>query len=308
MKKTKIIYPFICLLAAIIWGLSFPFQDMAGQNAHIFDGFMFNGLRFLIGGIVVIPVFLLFEKEQELKAEERKVKHKSTVLLGIISGLILSCASVLQQFGIQLTGESGKAGFITGLYLIIVPIGAFILFRQKASLLVWISLPFAVFGLYFLSITSEFTIKTGDILVILCAFGYAAQIIFIDRVGDKISAIRFSCTQFLTTAVVCIILSFIFGHTTWDGIVSSIVPILYCGVFSAGAAFTLQVVGQKHTPPAVASLLFATEGLFATIFECIIDMKLPSTKITIGCVFMLIAIILSQLPFSLQKEKGSKKK
>ena len=132
-KSTKLIYPFICLLAAIIWGLSFPFQDMAGANNHILDGFMFNGLRFFIGGLVVIPVFLLFEKEPELKPEERKKKHKSTILLGIISGLILSCASVLQQFGIQMTGESGKAGFITGLYLIIVPIGAFILFRQKAS-------------------------------------------------------------------------------------------------------------------------------------------------------------------------------
>ena len=308
MKKTKIIYPLICLLTAIIWGSGFPFQEMAGNNAEIFDGFMFNGLRFLLGGIVVIPVFLLFEKEREIQGEARKIKLKNTVIYGIISGVILATSSVLQQFGIQLTGESGKAGFITGLYLIIVPIGAFILFRQKASLLVWISLPIAVVGLYFLSITSEFTIKTGDILVILCAFGYAAQIIFIDRVGDKISAIRFSCTQFLTTAVICIILSLIFGNTTWEGIVKSIVPILYCGVFTAGTAFTLQVIGQKHTPPAVASLLFATEGLFATIFECIIDSKLPSTKITIGCVLMLIAILLSQIPFSLQKEKGNKKK
>lgn len=306
--KRKLIYPLICLLTAIIWGSGFPFQEMAGNNAEIFDGFMFNGLRFLLGGIVVIPVFLLFEKEREIKGEARKIKLKNTILYGIISGVILATSSVLQQFGIQLTGESGKAGFITGLYLIIVPIGAFILFRQKASLLVWISLPIAVVGLYFLSITSEFTIKTGDILVILCAFGYAAQIIFIDRVGDKISAIRFSCTQFLTTAVICIILSLIFGNTTWEGIVKSIVPILYCGVFTAGTAFTLQVIGQKHTPPAVASLLFATEGLFATIFECIIDSKLPSTKITIGCVLMLIAILLSQIPFSLQKEKGIKKK
>ncbi len=296
MKKTKPIYPFICLLAAIIWGLSFPFQDMAGQNAHIFDGFMFNGLRFLIGGIVVIPVFLLFEKEPELKNSERKIKHKNTVLLGMISGAILSAASVLQQFGIQLTGESGKAGFITGLYLIIVPVAAYILFRQKASTFVWIAIPISVVGLYFLSVSSAFTIKTGDVLVILCAFGYAAQIIFIDRVSEKISAIRFSCTQFLTTAVVCIILSLIFGNTTWNGILESIVPVLYCGVFSAGIAFTLQVVGQKHTPPAVASLLFATEGLFATIFECIIDLKLPSTRVIFGCVFMLTAIILSQIP------------
>ena len=295
MKK-KLLYPLICLLTAIIWGSGFPFQEMAGQNSHIFDGFMFNGLRFLIGGIVVIPVFLIFEKENHIQGKERKLKLKNTILLGIISGIILATSAVLQQFGIQLTGESGKAGFITGLYLIIVPVFTFFIFKQRTSLFVWISLPIAVLGLYFLSITSDFTIKTGDILVILCAFGYAAQIIFIDRVGDKISAIRFSCTQFLTTAVICISLSLIFGNTTWDGIAASIIPILYCGVFSAGAAFTLQVVGQKHTPPAVASILFATEGLFATIFECIIDFKLPSTKISIGCVLMLTAILLSQIP------------
>ena len=295
MKK-KLLYPLICLLTAIIWGSGFPFQEMAGQNSHIFDGFMFNGLRFLIGGIVVIPVFLIFEKENHIQGKERKLKLKNTILLGIISGIILATSAVLQQFGIQLTGESGKAGFITGLYLIIVPVFTFFIFKQRTSLFVWISLPIAVLGLYFLSITSDFTIKTGDILVILCAFGYAAQIIFIDRVGDKISTIRFSCTQFLTTAVICISLSLIFGNTTWDGIAASIIPILYCGVFSAGAAFTLQVVGQKHTPPAVASILFATEGLFATIFECIIDFKLPSTKISIGCVLMLTAILLSQIP------------
>lgn len=294
-NKTKIIYPLICLLTAIIWGSGFPFQEMAGNNAEIFDGFMFNGLRFFLGGLVVIPVFLLFEKEKDVQGKERKIKLKNTIIYGIISGVILATASVLQQFGIQMTGESGKAGFITGLYLIIVPVVGFIMFKQRPSILVWISLPIAVVGMYFLSITSEFTIKTGDILVILCAIAYAAQIIFIDRVGDKISAIRFSCTQFLTTGVICITLSLIFGHTTWNGIVASIVPILYCGIFTAGTAFTLQVIGQKHTPPAIASLLFATEGLFATIFECLIDMKLPSTKITIGCILMLIAIVLSQL-------------
>lgn len=294
-NKTKIIYPLICLLTAIIWGSGFPFQEMAGNNAEIFDGFMFNGLRFFLGGLVVIPVFLLFEKEKDVRGKERKIKLKNTIIYGIISGVILATASVLQQFGIQMTGESGKAGFITGLYLIIVPVVGFIMFKQRPSILVWISLPIAVVGMYFLSITSEFTIKTGDILVILCAIAYAAQIIFIDRVGDKISSIKFSCTQFLTTGVICITLSLIFGHTTWNGIVASIVPIFYCGIFTAGTAFTLQVVGQKHTPPAIASLLFATEGLFATIFECLIDMKLPSTKITIGCILMLIAIVLSQL-------------
>ncbi len=309
-NKTKIIYPLICLLTAIIWGSGFPFQDMAGASADILDGFMFNGLRFFIAGIIVIPVFLVFEKESDIPKEQKKIKLKHTVFLGAASGAILAVSSALQQFGIQLTGESGKAGFITGLYLIIVPVATFVIFKQKASIFVWVAIPISVAGLYFLSVTNGFTIKTGDILVILCAFGYASQIIFIDRVGDKISAIRFSCTQFFAASIICLILGLCFGNTTLEGITTNIVPILYCGVFSAGAAYTLQIIGQKHTPPAVASLLFATEGLFATIFECIVDKRLPSAKIAIGCVLMLVAIILSQLPssFSLQKEKVSKKK
>lgn len=295
-KKAKIIYPLICLLTAIIWGSGFPFQDIAGQSAHILDGFTFNGLRFVIAGIVIIPVFLIFEKEREITGNERKIKLKHTVIFGAISGAILALSSALQQFGIQLTGESGKAGFITGMYLIIVPIATFIIFRQKASLFVWIAIPISIVGLYFLSVTDEFSIKAGDILVILCAFGYAGQIIFIDRVGNKISAIKFSCTQFFVASIICLTLGLIFGNTTWEGILTNLLPIIYCGVFSAGVAYTLQVIGQKHTPPAVASLLFATEGLFATIFECIVDGKLPSTKIAIGCALMLVAILLSQIP------------
>lgn len=308
-KKTKFIYPLICLLTAIIWGSGFPFQDMAGQHADILDGFTFNGLRFLIAGIIVIPVILIFEKEKEITGEARKIKLKHTIFFGAISGAILAISAALQQFGIQLTGESGKAGFITGLYLIIVPVATFIIFKQKASIFVWIAIPISIVGLYFLSVTNGFSIKTGDILVILCAFGYASQIIFIDRVGDKISAIKFSCTQFFAASIICLILGLLFGNTTWEGIVTNILPIIYCGVFSAGAAYTLQVIGQKHTPPAVASLLFATEGLFATIFECIVDKKLPSTRITVGCVLMLVAILLSQISpsFSSQKEKSKQK-
>ncbi len=294
-KKTKFIYPLICLLTAIIWGTGFPFQDMAGARPDLLDGFAFNTLRFLIAGIAVIPAFLIFEKEKHIKGEEKVIRRKHTLLYGAISGVILAFAGALQQFGIQLTGESGKAGFITGLYLIIVPIATYLLFKERASIFVWIAIPISLVGLYFLSITDSFTIKTGDILVLLCSFAYASQIIFIDKIKDRVGAIKFSCVQFLVASLVSLILCLLFGTITLQGIVINILPIIYCGVFSAGVAYTLQFIGQKHTPPAIASLLFATEGLFATIFECIFEGKLPSTKITIGCILMLIAIVLSQI-------------
>ena len=294
-KYTKIIFPLICLLTAIIWGSGFPFQDMAGQvKPEALDSFSFNGLRFLIAGIILIPTFFIFEKVE--KTEESKPKLTKTVIFGIVAGAILSFSSVLQQLGIQNTGESGKAGFITGLYLIIVPIATFIIFKQKPSIFVWIAIPFSILGLFFLSVTEGFTVQTGDIFVLICSFGFASHIILYDRVTNKTFVIRLSCIQFFVASAICLTLGFIFGNISLELISKTIVPILYCGVFSAGMAYTLQLIGQKHTPPALASLLFATEGLFATIFECIFEKRLPASRQLLGCALMLVAVLLSQIP------------
>ena len=175
-----------------------------------------------------------------------------------------------------------------------------IIFKQKPSIFVWIAIPISLLGLYFLSVTSDFKIQLGDLLVLLCAFGFSAQMIFVDRVGNKVSTLKFSCTQFFVAGAICLTLGLIFGNSKWQGITNNILPILYCGVMSSGAAYTLQNIGQKHTAPAVASLIFALEGLFATIFECIFEKSLPSGRAIIGCVLMLTAVLLSQIP---KKEK-----
>ena len=295
-KKFKLLGPLICLLTAVIWGSGFPFQDKVGADAALIDGFSFNGLRFLIAGVVLIPVFLIFERKIDAPKPEKTVKIKRTLIFGVISGALLAVSASLQQFGIQLTGESGRAGFITGLYLIIVPIAAFIIFKEKPSLFVWIAIPISLLGLYFLSVTSGFSVEGGDVLVLVCAFGFSAQMILVDRVGTKVEILKFSCTQFFAAGVICMILGFIFGNLEWAGIANNIFPILYCGVMSAGAAYTLQNIGQKFTAPAVASLLFALEGLFATIFECIFEGNLPSGRAFIGCLLMLTAVLLSQIP------------
>ena len=299
-KKFKLLGPLICLLTAIIWGSGFPFQDIVGRDTANIDNFSFNGIRFIIGGIVLIPVFLIFEREKNIPKEELKPKLKRTLIFGVISGALLAVSAVLQQAGIQLTGESGKAGFITGFYLIILPVAMLIIFKQKPSIFVWIAIPISLLGLYFLSVTSDFKIQLGDLLVLLCAFGFSAQMIFVDRVGNKVSTLKFSCTQFFVAGAICLTLGLIFGNLKWQGITNNILPILYCGVMSSGAAYTLQNIGQKHTAPAVASLIFALEGLFATIFECIFEKSLPSGRAIIGCVLMLTAVLLSPIP---KKEK-----
>ena len=303
-KKFILLGPLICLLTAIIWGSGFPFQDMVGKDTSNIDNFSFNGIRFLIGGIVLIPVFLIFEREKTLTKEIKKPKLKRTLIFGAISGALLSVSAVLQQAGIQLTGESGKAGFITGFYLIILPVAMLIIFKQKPSIFVWIAIPISLVGLYFLSVTENFTIVTGDLLVLLCAFGFSAQMILVDRVGARVSTLKFSCMQFFASGLICMTLGLIFGNLKWVGITGNIFPILYCGVMSAGAAYTLQNIGQKFTAPAVASLLFATEGLFATVFECIVEGALPSGRAVLGCVLMLTAVLLSQIP---KRQKVAKK-
>jgi drug/metabolite transporter (DMT)-like permease len=306
MKK-KLLSAGLCLLAAVVWGTAFKIQEIASVNADKIDAFFFGGIRFLLGGLILIPLWFVFEKETDLTPEIKAKKHKSTIIYGIITGAVLFVASALQQFGIQLTGESGKAGFITGMYLIFVPIASLIIFRQKASPLVWGAVAFSFVGLYFLCLNGgAFSIKAGDVLVFLCAIFFTAHIIVIDRFIGRVSALRYSSVQFITVGVLNLLTGTIFGHITWEGFVATLFPIIYCGVMSTGVAYTCQIIGQKFTPPTIAALLLSTEGLFSVIFESIVERRVPSGTMLIGCALMFVGIILSQIPDPFKKFYKSK--
>jgi drug/metabolite transporter (DMT)-like permease len=295
----------LCLTAAIVWGFAFSFQEIASNNVHLIDAFFFGGIRFGVGALSLIPVILLFEKEKGLEKSEKKLKMKNTVVFGIITGAILFAASTVQQFGIQITQASGKAGFITGMYLIFVPIAGYILFKQRISPIVWGAAIIALGGLYFLCIGGEgFTVSVGDILLLSCALCFTGHIIVIDKFIGRVSALKYSAVQFGTVAVLNIITGIFFGTVTWEGGVATIIPILYCGLGSTGIAYTCQILGQKYTAPTVAALLFSTEGLFSVIAECIFKEKLPSGTMLLGCSLMFVAIILSQLPLEFKRVDG----
>ena len=304
MKK-KILSPLLCLTAAIVWGFAFSFQEIASNNADKIDAFFFGGIRFAVGATSLIPLIFIFEREKDMPKEEKKVKTKRTAIYGVITGVVLFAASTLQQFGIQITQASGKAGFITGMYLIFVPIVSFILFKQKASPVVWGAAVIALGGLYFLCIGgSGFTVSVGDILLLLCSLCFTGHIIVIDRFINSVSALKYSVIQFYTVSVLNIITGLIVGHVTWEGIVATVIPILYCGIGSTGVAYTCQILGQKLTPPTVAALLFSTESLFSVIAECIFKQKLPTGTMVLGCSLMFIGIILSQLPIEFTRVDG----
>ena len=244
---------------------------------------------------------MIFERH----ADYSKKQIISTVKWGALAGLVLFSASSFQQFGIEITGESGKAGFITSLYLVFVALLTFLLFRQKPSLLVLCAMPFAVLGLYFLSFSEGFgKVSAGDLLLLVCSVLFAFHIIVFDKSASKVNPLLFSCIQFFVAGVLGTAFGGIFGTITVQGIALTWLPIVYCGVFSAGVAYTCQLLGQKNGNPTVCALFCSMEALFAVIAECIIEQHLPTPKIILGCVLMLVAVVLSQLPSDLFKKKA----
>ena len=298
--KKKISSSPLCLISALVWGISFPVQEIASENSHLLDTFGFTGFRMLIAAISLIPMVLIFER----RADYSRKRVTDTVKYSIIAGTILFSASAFQQFGIELTKESGKAGFITSLYLIFVPIIAFILFREKPSLLLIMAMPFALCGLYFLSFADGFSgVNVGDLLVLACSLLYAFHIITLDKSSKCVNPFLFSGLQFLVAGILSLSSGFIFGTITAEGISKSLFPMIYCGIFSVGVAYTCQLLGQKNGNPTVCALFCSMEALFAIIAECIIEAHLPTWKIVLGCVLMLIAVVLSQLPSDIFKRK-----
>lgn len=285
--KEKIKSTSLLFLTAIIWGFAFVAQRV---GADYVGAFTFNGVRFLLGAFSLVPVILIFEKEKF-----DKNKYKSTVITGILAGVILFIASSLQQFGIVFTGSAGKAGFLTGLYIVLVPLIRFVM-GKKTSILTFFGAIFAVIGLFFLCMTGDkISFGIGDIVLIIGAVFWAAHILVIDKFVNVVSALKFSMVQFLT----CGILGIIFALFTETIEISSIkaagVPILYGGLMSVGVAYTCQILGQKKADPTFASIIFSTESVFSAIGGALILHEMMSSRGYLGCFLIFIGIILSQI-------------
>ena len=283
--------------AAIVWGFAFAAQNLGADNV---TPFYFNGLRFLLGAAALIPVILIFER----KADDRK-KLKTTVFSAAAAGTVLFIASYLQQLGITLTDSAGKSGFITGLYMIIVPIiGIFI--GRKTGIQTWAAALLGVAGLFLICMTGgQITLTPGDMVLVGCAVFYAVQIIVIDRFGDEIYSLRFSMIQ----AFVCSLLNFaataVFEEFAVEPIRLAIIPILYCGIMSSGVGYTLQIIGQKHCEPTAASIIMSTESVFSVIGGALLLQERMAPSAYIGCVLIFGGIVLSQLNFNKQDAKQS---
>lgn len=287
----------LLLLTAFIWGSAFVAQK---SGMDYIEPFTYNGIRTFIGGMVLIPVIIFFTKKNNRQnGTEEKVfdfeKDKIAIIGGICCGLALFVASSLQQFGVSYT-TAGKAGFITTLYVVFVPILSLLL-RKKVRPIMWVCVALGAVGLYLLCMTdASFNLQFGDMLVLLCAVAFAVHILVIDHFSPKADGVKISCVQFLVSGVLGIICMFIFETPDIGNILACWLPILYAGVLSCGVAYTLQVVAQADADPTAASLILCLESVFAVISGAILLHESMSPRELMGCAVIFAAVIISNLP------------
>ncbi|MEL7647842.1 MAG: DMT family transporter [Sedimentibacter sp.] len=288
MKTKEARSVLILLLTAAIWGFAFVAQRVGMQHV---GAFTFNGVRFALGSISLLPVIYFFGRKNK-DAQTEQADTKTTFKSGIIAGSVLFIAASLQQIGLIYT-TAGKAGFITSLYIVLVPIIG-ILFKQKTHMKTWIGALTAAVGLYFLSINESFTIEFGDLLVLIGAIFWACHILVIDKFVKNVDAIKLSSIQFATCSVFSLITAFLYEDVNILGISNALVPILYGGIMSAGVAYTLQAVGQKHAKPSHAAIALSMESVFAAIGGLIMLNEIMPLRGYFGCVLMFLGMLIAQ--------------
>lgn len=283
----------ILLLTAMIWGTAFVFQR-DGMN-HI-GPYTFNASRTFLAAVVLIPVVLIFKYFEKRSKNYKPVNKKVTLIGGVCCGAVLAVASTLQQIGIVST-TAGKAGFITALYVIIVPIIGLI-FGRKQPKKIWLCVILAIIGFYLLCIKDGFSLDIGDAFVLACALGFAVHITVIDRFLSKgADALVMANIQFWTAGILMLVPTFVFETPTVEGIAAARYSILFTGIMSSAIAYTLQIIGQRYTTPTLATLIMSLESVFAALAGWLILGENLSLKELFGCILVFAAVILAQVDF-----------
>ena len=316
------------VLTAMVWGGSFVAQK---SGMELIGPFAFNGIRTIIGGIVLIPLIMVLDRmkskkqasvpavkadaaDSVLSEADKKNDQKLLITGSICCGLALLVAGMLQQIGMMYT-TAGKAGFITALYVVLVPIFGRIL-GKKIRPLIWLCVLASAFGLYLLCMPASGGfghINKGDLIVLACALCFAVHILLIDYFSPKVDGVRLSCIQFFIAGILCMILMFpldpVLGYDipSLSQLLDAWIPIVYAGALSCGAGYTMQIVAQADTDPAVASMILCLESVFAVIAGMLILGESLSLREAAGCIIMFAAILAAQLPAKPGIELAAKK-
>ncbi len=282
----------LLLITSIIWGLAFAYQR---AGTEYLSAFYFNALRFFLGGVFLIPILLILKR---IKISEKSILArpyadvKTILISGITAGALVFLGSSIQQIAIKYT-SAGKTGFITSLYVILVPmIGIFL--KEKTAPYVWIGVFFAIFGVYFLSIKGDFLISLYDILLLISAFFWALHIHVIKFFSPKTNPVRLAIFQFLTCSLLSLIVALFTEHISFWGVKKAFFSLFFTGVLSVGIAYTLQVVAQKNAHPAKAAIILSLESVFSVIGGMLVLSEMLSLREFLGCVLMFAGVIISQ--------------
>jgi len=293
LDKRVVRADWLLMLTALIWGTAFVAQR-AGM-AHV-GAFTFNGVRFALGLLVLLPFIIRRPKaftQGTNPGSSQRATRSQAFWGGGLAGLVLFIGAALQQMGLVYT-TAGKAGFITGLYVIIVPIlGLFLGFRPGRG--GWLGACLAVVGLYLLSVTRGFTLAPGDLLVLVGAFFWAAHVLILGWLSPKMNRVRLACAQYAICSCLSLVCADLFEEITVNGLMGGAIPILYGGIMSVGVAYTLQVVAQRYAPPVHAAIILSLESVFAALAGWVILGEVMSIRGMIGAGLMLAGMLIAQL-------------
>ncbi|MBQ8356678.1 MAG: DMT family transporter [Clostridia bacterium] len=292
------------LLTAFIWGVAFVAQD---KGAAYVGSFTFQALRSLLATVLLTLLCMVrngWAGKKGTYTPPSKEGRRTLLWGGIACGVLLCTASLLQQFGIaNNTSSPGKDAFITALYIVFVPILG-LLFGKRSQPHVYACVVVALVGLWMLCMGGS-GITTGDIQVILCSLAFSFHIMLVDHIAPRVDGVRLSCIQFCTVTVISGVCMLLFERPTWENILAAMGSIVFAGVLSSAGGYTLQILGQKHTPPTVACLVMSLESVFAVIASMIFlpEVPAPTAREWIGMVLIFVGIIVSQLPLRYGKKK-----
>lgn len=305
----KALGPTLLAVGSVIWGISFVAQSEGGE----IGSFTFQAIRCFLAFLSIGIATLINDAISFRKAPEKSVReflhiNKTQITAGVICGVALSVAVNLQQIGIDIHGKDvsvGRAGFLTALYIVLVPILGIIL-KKKITVKAWISVAVAVVGLYLISVKpgEGGGISIADVLLILCALFFSIQIMTVDHFSAKVDGLTLSCTEFLTAALVSFIFMLFTEHPDISVINQNWGAIMFSGILSGGVAYTLQILGQKYTQPVVASLIMSFESVFSALSDWIIRGNALNPRELAGCAAMFAAVILAQLPEFRRKNRA----
>lgn len=294
MKQTK--YSLILLGCSVIWGSAFVAQSAAMDLGM--QPYAFTAVRMLVGALCLMP-FIYLRRKTALTAT--KAGKAQLIRSGALIGVTVAVASCFQQVGLQYT-TAGKGAFLTALYILLVPIVGAAFFHRKTGVWTWLCLIIGAAGLWFLSITESFTLQKGDALMVLCALVFTLQILLVDKFAPDFDPLTLCCLEFLTAGLLSFLPMAIFEGFSFVNIRPALWCILYCGIFSCGIAYWLQIVGQRYLPPALASLIMSFESVFGAIFGALILHERMTPRELLGCALIFAALVLSQVLPQQRKE------